>query len=220
MKILKRKILSIIFIFSAFYLPYSCTTNMKKISGNPDVILEDYDEFAIEGEVPESDTYIDEIANDDQLFRPISSPIVQQQVKFIDLNRAPSSITLNENGINYYQVKPFDTLMLIAYQIYGDYSRWRELVELNRQYLDNDKKIIGRPKLKFTGTPYEWQDPIGKPYFIKPGDTLGKISHKVYGTKKKWRDILENNPRQIKDPNLIFAGFQLFYPTQSIYLIP
>ena len=214
---MKRKNLSIIFIFSVFYLPYSCTTNKTNLSGKSQIIVEDYDEFAIDGQLPESDQYIDEIANDDKSYQSISP---QQKIKFIDFDRVPSSITINVNGVNFYQVKPFDTLMLISHQIYGDYSRWRELVDLNKAHLDKENKIIGRPKLKFMGTPYEWQDPIGNPYFIKPGDTLSKISYKVYGTKQRWRDILENNPRQIKNPNLIFAGFQLFYPAYRNNIIP
>ena len=53
--------------------------------------------------------------------------------------------------------------------------------------------------------------PSGEPYVIQRGDTLGTISQVKYGTKSKWRRIYENNKPLIKDPNLIFAGFTLYY---------
>ena len=43
------------------------------------------------------------------------------------------------------------------------------------------------------------------------GETLGTISNKHYGVTKRWKDLYENNRPMIKDPNLIFAGFTLYY---------
>jgi len=41
---------------------------------------------------------------------------------------------------------------------------------------------------------------------------LGVISTKVYdGEKKYWKKLWENNKPMIRDPNLIFAGFTIFY---------
>jgi len=57
---------------------------------------------------------------------------------------------------------------------------------------------------------FNW-NPAGDPYLIARGDTLGKISTKLYNTPKHWQDIWENNKPMIKSPSLIFAGFTLYY---------
>ncbi|PIP94727.1 MAG: hypothetical protein COW78_09545 [Bdellovibrio sp. CG22_combo_CG10-13_8_21_14_all_39_27] len=60
---------------------------------------------------------------------------------------------------------------------------------------------------------------MGNPYLIKSGDSLSLISKKVYGDWREWPAIHKNNPQQIRDPNLIFAGFTLYYlPLNKIAL--
>lgn len=44
-------------------------------------------------------------------------------------------------------------------------------------------------------------------YIIQPGDTLSKISQKVYGDLSNWRSIAENN--QMENPNMIMPGDEL-----------
>ena len=51
-----------------------------------------------------------------------------------------------------------------------------------------------------------------KKYVVKPGDTLGKIAKELYGDGSRWREILEANKEQIKDPNLIRPGWELLIP--------
>jgi len=55
----------------------------------------------------------------------------------------------------------------------------------------------------------------GEKYLIKVGDTLGLISNEVYGTKAKWKKLWENNRQLIKNPNRIFAGFNLYYVPEA-----
>ena len=54
-------------------------------------------------------------------------------------------------------------------------------------------------------------NPTGNPYLIVEGDTLGKISDKVYGSIKKWKSIWDNNKALIINPNVIFSGFTIYY---------
>jgi nucleoid-associated protein YgaU len=35
-----------------------------------------------------------------------------------------------------------------------------------------------------------------------------------YGTTRKWKKIYKNNEPLVRDPNLIFAGFTLYYLPQ------
>ncbi|MFZ4712842.1 MAG: LysM peptidoglycan-binding domain-containing protein [Bacteriovoracaceae bacterium] len=111
-----------------------------------------------------------------------------------------------------YQVKKDETLMLISFKIYGDYSRWKELRDLNKKKLINGLLVKNGAEIEYMsdGTEFQWQ-PRGNPHLIKSGDTLGIISKEYYGTLKKWKDIWENNKPMIKDPNKIYAGFTIYY---------
>lgn len=109
-----------------------------------------------------------------------------------------------------YVVQKGDTLMLIAFKLFGDYGKWKDILGQNPG-LSAVKLSEGKVlKYKMMGELFEW-NPKGNPYLIKRGDTLGSISTDKYGTDKKWQLIYDNNRPLIKDPNLIFAGFTLYY---------
>ncbi|MCO4753202.1 MAG: LysM peptidoglycan-binding domain-containing protein [Bacteriovoracaceae bacterium] len=118
----------------------------------------------------------------------------------------------DDQNLVQYTVKEYDTLMIIAFNIYGDYRKWKELLELNpnidkkNMKLDGIKVVNYRPPEKV----FTWQ-PLGEPYLIQKGDTLGKVSKKVYNTSKRWKEIYINNRPMIRYPNLIFEGFTLYY---------
>lgn len=114
-----------------------------------------------------------------------------------------------------HTVKKGETLMWISFQIYGDYSRWREIRRLNSAKIMDYTHLKEGTVLSYRPAKNPYVRPTGDPYLVKWGDTLSKVSRKVYGTSGKWKNIWKNNPRQIKNPNLIFAGFTLFYPDQT-----
>ena len=125
---------------------------------------------------------------------------------------APEESAVKTSGIEYYEVQAGDTLMLIAFKIYGDYLKWRSIAELNNGTLAGNYNLEKGMKLKYESpaSRFDW-NPAGDPYLITRGDTLGKISNKVYNTPKHWQDLWENNKPMIKSPSLIFAGFTLYY---------
>lgn len=47
-------------------------------------------------------------------------------------------------------------------------------------------------------------------YVVKSGDSLSKIAKEVYGDASRWPEIFEANKDQIKDPNLIRVGQELY----------
>ena len=51
-----------------------------------------------------------------------------------------------------------------------------------------------------------------KTYKVKEGDSLSKISKKVYGKASKWTTIYEANSDKIKDPNKLKTGIVLVIP--------
>jgi len=131
-----------------------------------------------------------------------------------DLKREISSTELRNEKVkaNFYEVQEDETLMLISWKLYGDYKRWKELKTINSDILISGHSLQKGMKLFYYPPEFEFKySPEGSPYLIRRGDTLGKISHKVYEDKKHWQAIWYNNRDLIRDPNLIFAGFTLYY---------
>ena len=126
------------------------------------------------------------------------------------IDNDPAPVTLGE-GEGEYTVQKNETLMMIAFKLYGDYGKWRDLSARNQGKLKNGMVFAGT-KIKYAlpSQTFEWS-PQGNPYLIRTGDTLGGISGSVYGTPKKWKNIWNNNKPLIKDPNRIFAGFTLYW---------
>lgn len=186
-----------------------CSNGSKRDSGvagesadtaqptDADFIVDAEDDSLIADEV----TPIEEIAE-------VSEPVSESPSE--EIASIPSSPEISDVGsIAEYQVKKGDTLMLVAFNLFGDYRKWRELKTLNN--LEGQEVKAGmvlkyyRPATEFT-----WR-PDGLPHLIKNGDTLGTISNEKYGTVKKWRKIYDNNQPLIRDPNLIFSGFTIYY---------
>ena len=49
-------------------------------------------------------------------------------------------------------------------------------------------------------------------YTVVSGDSLSKISKRLYGDAAKWKKIYEANTDQIKNPDLIYPGQVLKIP--------
>ncbi len=124
---------------------------------------------------------------------------------------AKSSTQLSENMMEY-KVQKNETLMMIAFKLYGDYGWWKKLAGWNSGALKGGQIVRSGQTLKYMAPSEEFVwNPQGLPYLIRTGDTLGLISKSVYQTQKKWKLIWENNRPLIKNPNLIFAGFTIYY---------
>lgn len=111
-----------------------------------------------------------------------------------------------------YTVQKNETLMMVAFKLYGDYSKWKDIASQNRETLNGSTVVREGQVLKYNAPAEEFVwNPQGLPYLIKTGDTLGIISNSVYQTPKKWKLIWDNNRPLIKNPNLIFSGFTIYY---------
>ncbi|PIK14264.1 LysM peptidoglycan-binding domain-containing protein [Halobacteriovorax sp. JY17] len=107
-----------------------------------------------------------------------------------------------------YTVEKGDTLMWIAFKLYGDYRKWHHLSSLNGNLSAGNLATGMTINHDSAGFSY---NPQGLPHLIKVGESLGSISGEKYGTDKRWKEIWENNKVMIIDPNVIFAGFTLHY---------
>jgi nucleoid-associated protein YgaU len=127
---------------------------------------------------------------------------------------APAAQPTAAGGAVAYTVKPGDTLMKIAFENYGSLYRWREIYENNRDAIKDPSHLdAGTPlKLQADRSPASAVSHVGAPYLIEDGDNLGKISGKVYNTRKQWKTIWHNNEDLIHNPNEIYSGFTLYYP--------
>jgi len=133
----------------------------------------------------------------------------------MDAGYANTSVPSGETS--NYTVQSNETLMIIAFKLYGDYSRWKEIAALNASKLGGGTNISRGMSLAYStsGAGFSF-NPSGSPYLIQRGDTLGRISSRTYGTSSKWRSIWENNRPLIQDPNKIFAGFTIYLPEDGV----
>ncbi|MEA9355567.1 LysM peptidoglycan-binding domain-containing protein [Bacteriovorax sp. PP10] len=170
------------------------------------------DEFSPSGpndtQIKESQIAVDPSTNDHSQEAPV---LVEEALPEIKTEVEPA--TYSEAGqIKSYKVQRGETLMQIAFKLYGDISKWKDIKNMNSDKLTNNSSLKANTELKYRApaSPFVW-NPAGTPYMIKTGETLGTISNAVYATPKKWKTIWENNKPLIKNPNVIYAGFTLYY---------
>jgi hypothetical protein len=133
-----------------------------------------------------------------------------------NVSTALAATDKNDNKLkNVYIVRGGDTLMFIAFKLYGDWRRWKELRDMNAQLLNGGDSLIHGMELQYYDEGNIVMAGRGRPYLIKWGDNLHHISRKVYGKESKWKKLWKNNTKMIIDPNLIFAGFFLFYERED-----
>lgn len=178
----------------------------------PQIELSDADEFS---EVTES--LADTDLGDTQPLEATEGPSMAEttpNVPDVSMEAAPTVVALGD-GEGEYTVQKNETLMLIAFKLYGDYNLWRNLANKNPGVMKNGLIPAGaKIKYNLPSQAFDWS-PQGNPYLIRTGDTLGGISGSVYGTVKKWKSIWDNNKPLIKDPNRIYAGFTLYWLEQG-----
>jgi nucleoid-associated protein YgaU len=124
---------------------------------------------------------------------------------------APPTVIPMDGEQKSYTVEKNETLMMVAFKLYGDYGKWKQIAEWNGI---SNQTIMAGQTLKYVAPAQEFVwSPEGSPYLIKQDDTLGTISNDTYGDTKFWKDIWNNNKPLIKDPNKIFVGFTIYTPT-------
>lgn len=171
---------------------------------NAGIVLEDSSEFHEET----TDVIADETSaeKEEVIMADDSSQEIQEN----------SQSLINVAEMGSYTVQKNETLMLVAFKIYGDYSKWKDIANQNQGILNGKTEINEGMVLNYEipTEQFVW-NPNGNPYLIKRGDTLGGISTEVYSTSRKWKAIFENNKPLIKDPNKIFTGFTIYTPELS-----
>lgn len=205
-------------LLSLFVVACSGSKSAQKVNEEtPQIELSDADGFIeapfdeVTSETP-SDVAMDPIDSNEVIDDGVittAEPLVEES----SLENVTPSITSEVGAMRQYTVSKNETLMLIAFKLFGDYAKWKELASLNREKLNGGTTLVPGMTLDYIAPAEEFVwNPQGNPYLIKTGDTLGTISKEVYATTKKWKLLWENNRPLIKDPNKIFAGFTIYYP--------
>lgn len=188
------------------------TDNPSNISSDDPELKSLQDEFSPAGpndtQIQESQIAVEPNTNDRSQEAPV---LVEEALPEIKAEVEPAAYS-EAGQIKSYKVQRGETLMQIAFKIYGDISKWKEIKNMNSDKLTNNSSLKANTELKYRApdSPFVW-NPAGTPYLIKTGETLGTISNSVYSTPKKWKTIWENNKPLIKNPNVIYAGFTLYY---------
>lgn len=118
----------------------------------------------------------------------------------------------NSGKMESYKVKSGDTLMKIAFTLYGDIDRWKEIYDLNKNAIKKASQLKAGTELKYEAPLQNFQpEQLSHSYLIKQGDTLANIADDVYGRKMKYKKLQKFNSHLVKNPNRIFAGFTLYY---------
>jgi nucleoid-associated protein YgaU len=162
---------------------------------------------AAEGDMMDSSLESAEASNEapaEDLFAETNNNEEEKQADVPEISVSTSGETTE------YTVEKGDTLLLIAFKVYGDYSKWKLIRDANKGVKSNNLVAGSTLKYPAPSEKFTWA-PKGDAHLIKTGETLGSISNEKYGAVKRWREIYNNNKPMIKNPNLIFAGFTLYY---------
>lgn len=196
------------------FVGFSCSSNQvdepedgEEISEN----MEDGDEEDADFVVDADDEELIEDEDEDEEVMEVAEsydevPAISEEEVAMEESPMKEQSVAGSNG--EYIVQEGDTLMYIAFKLFGDYRKWHQLKSQNAEAVNS-----GMPTgtvLSYHSDGFVWNH-NGLPYLIKRGDTLGTISNDKYGTSQKWRNIWDNNKDMIQNPNLIFAGFTLYY---------
>lgn len=122
------------------------------------------------------------------------------------------------SGGGSYRVSSGDTLMKIAFDHYGDITKWRAIYDLNVSSIKQYNSIYPGMVLTLGNEDFVVIERNGKPYLIRRNDTLMSISNLLYGRISDWKMLWQNNRQLIRDPNKIYAGFKLYYLPKSATL--
>jgi nucleoid-associated protein YgaU len=177
-------------LFSLILVSCSGSKSAQKVNEEtPQIELSDADEFIenpseeqpVADAAPEA-TSGDALAEDNAAVAATDDPTVSEDPMITEAeSSAATPVVTNEPGtMKQYKVQKNETLMMIAFKLYGDYAKWKELASQNREALKGSTTTRTGMTLNYMAPSEEFiWNPQGNPYLIKTGDTLGFISKEI-----------------------------------------
>ena len=170
------------------------------VDAEGDLFFDDKFSFEMDDSATADDTLVAENSAAPLIFEEADAHLATTHEAHID----------HDSEFSHYTSQQGETLMLVAFNLYGDYRKWKELKEWNAGTNLSNLTPGTVIRYKAPSEKFVWR-PSGMPHIVRRGETLGSISDDKYGTVKRWTDIYKNNQPLIRDPNLIFAGFTIYY---------
>lgn len=131
---------------------------------------------------------------------------------------------LPEAERGFIVVRPGDTLVSLAHGKLGDGGRWRELWELNRDFIPNPRTLLPGQTLRLPQqcheAPHEEGADTGpgaaeRIYVVRSMDSLSWIAKRELGAGARWREIWLLNRDRLPSPNLLHPGMTLRLPPRE-----
>jgi hypothetical protein len=131
--------------------------------------------------------------------RPIKSRVQSLEAEIADLETLPTEWTVKK-GESLYKISGYE-------EIYSDPVKWPRLYRANRDKIQD-------PWLIYPG--WVLRVPRGLPtsHVVMEGEYLGKIAGywEIYDSWRHWTKIYEANKDKIRDPDIIWPGWELKIP--------
>ncbi len=203
-------------LYILLFALFSCSTGQRQYTSGDDIIIE----VNPDSESISSLTLYDEpsVLKEDQI---IEEKVITTEVNIIEDKEIPE-VVFDEttqkkeiedklNQLAYYTVSKGETLMTIAYKIYGNFHRLNEMRALNDLQKGAEKLEVGM-QIKYIKPDHKPIRPKGKIYIIREGDYISKITNYLYDNRTRlWPWLWENNKDIYPDPNNIYCGLPLYY---------
>jgi LysM repeat protein len=136
---------------------------------------------------------------------------------------------LPEDERGFVVVRPGDSLSSIAARVLGAASRWREIWDLNRDFVPNPRLVFPGQTLRLPPDATEPRSPepqeaepsaVAEPdpdtpartYVVRAMDSLTWIAKRELGDGGRWREIWLANRDRLPSPNLLYPGMVLKLP--------
>ncbi len=134
---------------------------------------------------------------------------------------AKSALPDHERG--FVVVRPGDSLVSLAHALLGDGGRWREIWELNREFIPNPRTILPGQTLRLprssrtepeqTSAEVDSAEATTRTYVVRSMDSLSWIAKRELGSGSRWREIWLLNRDRLPSPNLLYPGMALRIPS-------
>lgn len=137
---------------------------------------------------------------------------------------SPGAVALSEAERGFVVVRPGDSLVSLAHAKLGSGARWRELWELNRNFIPNPRTLLPGQTLRL---PPQGSEPPGEGgdslessaeeriYVVRSMDSLSWIAKRELGAGARWREIWLLNRDRLPSPNLLHPGLALRLPPRE-----
>lgn len=171
-----------------------------------------------EEDIPSTPVTEQDSAQNNESMPKTKEPVTTDDNKINSETRQKAEETMtqiSDEDSKKYVVKPGDTLESISQKIYHSKKKWKYLAEKNSisnpDFILPGDVIVYESNEKTSDFNKIYETSARKTVVVKSGDTLTKISEKLFGNTFFWKNIWKLNSDIIKDPNKIYSGQKLTY---------